>query len=305
MIKVLVASRSCKRAFPMEELRNKLIGQGLTPIFSTIEEERERLDHFDAIILGTELFGCEEAQRMHFGALVHKFGVGTDNIDIPCAESRGLTVKHLEGVNANSVAETAAGLIISGMRKITQSDRFVRSNQNWNALSNSLSKKCLGVIGTGNIGVRLTELLTGFSLDLLGFDMYENPKFLALNGHYVDLNILLAKADIISIHLPLNSETKHLISYAELMKVKDNVLIVNTARGPILHEVALFDFLSTHPQATAALDVLESRPINKSPLLDLDNVIITPHIAAHDQETLQKMFDQVTENIINYFKEGQ
>jgi lactate dehydrogenase-like 2-hydroxyacid dehydrogenase len=138
-------------------------------------------------------------------------------------------------------------------------------------------------------------------MNILGFDIFENKDFTAFGGRYSDLAGLLKKADVISIHVPLTEQTRGLIGRAELGLVKNTAIIVNTARGGIVDEDALVEFLLKNSAAAAAFDVLEDESGRNNPFRELDNAIVTPHIAAYDHDTLARMFDTAVNNLGSFF----
>jgi D-3-phosphoglycerate dehydrogenase len=139
-------------------------------------------------------------------------------------------------------------------------------------------------------------------MHILGFDLIENENFTALGGRYTGLSDLLKEADVISIHVPLTGQTRGLIGRTELGLVKNTVVIVNTARGGIVDEDALLEFLVKNSGASAAFDVLKDESGRHNPFRELDNAIVTPHIAAYDHDTLARMFDTAVNNLSSFFR---
>ncbi|HBU31105.1 NAD(P)-dependent oxidoreductase, partial [Dictyoglomus sp.] len=185
------------------------------------------------------------------------------------------------------------------LRKINLSDKKTRGG-NWNRfIGNELSEKTLGVIGTGSIGKRVVELLRGFNLRVLCFDKYPDYEWASREKiFYVTLQELLEKSDVITIHVPLTNETYHMISERELNMLKRNAVIINTSRGGIIDEEALYKFLKEGRILGAGLDVFENEPPINSPLLKLDNVVVTSHIGAHTEEAVINMARIAVENLV-------
>jgi D-3-phosphoglycerate dehydrogenase len=275
---------------------------GLEGDFGFLEEKQESLGVYDGIIIGTESIGEAELESMARVKVIHKFGVGTDNIDLASAQKRSVAVMSMPGINSGAVAEMAFGLMLAAARRICEGDRCVRRGSWARIKGRSLSGKTLGVIGTGAIGRALCALVSGFNMNILGFDLCESKTFTALGGRYTGLSDLLKEADFISIHVPLTEQTRGLIGRTELSLVKNTAVIVNTARGGIVDEDALLEFLVKNSGAGAAIDVLEDESGKNNFFRELDNVIVTPHIAAYDHDTLARMFDAVVNNLDSFFR---
>lgn len=301
--KVLVASKTCRTVMPENEMRMLFLEHGMDPDFRLLRDSMDDLEKFDAVIIGTEHIGEDELKRMKKVRIIEKFGVGTDNIDIRAARNHKIEVLNMPGINSECVAEMALGLMLSAARRVTVSDRSVRAG-NWLRINGmSMCGKTLGIIGTGAIGRAVCGLVSGFHMELLGFDPIENSEFTELGGHYVPFRTLLESSNFISLHVPLLDSTRHMIGKNELSITKKDVVIINTARGGLIDENALYEFLLEHDKACAGLDVLEHEPPSDSPLLSLQNVIITPHIAAYDDVTLRKMLNMSIANLVKFFNE--
>jgi D-3-phosphoglycerate dehydrogenase len=299
--KILVASKTCRAVKSDAEAGAVFLRHGLEGDFGFLEEKREALGVYDGIIIGTEPIGDAELESMGRVKVIHKFGVGTDNIDLAAARRRGVAVMSMPGINSGAVAEMAFGLMLAAARRICEGDRCVRGGSWARIKGRSLTGKTLGIIGTGAIGRALCRLVSGFNMKILGFDLVENKNFTDLGGSYTDLPGLLKEADVISIHVPLTGETRGLLGRTELALVKNTAVIVNAARGGIVDEDALVEFLVQNSGASAAFDVLEDESGRNNPFRELDNAIVTPHIAAYDHDTLTRMFDTAVNNLGSFF----
>lgn len=236
-------------------------------------------------------------------------GVGVDHIDVDFAEKRGIRIVRTPEALTESVAEFALGLMLSLLRKIPLADAAVRRGE-WDKKYNvlvgaELMGKTVGILGLGRIGSAVAKRLCGFNVNLI---YYQRNRSLELENQlgvkYVPLNELLRVSDIISIHVPLTSETRHMISFKEFALMKHGVYIVNTARGAVIDEKALYEALVSGKVAGAALDVFESEPLNSdNPLTRLYNVILAPHLAASCEETLKRLAVAVAEKVIQVLKE--
>lgn len=268
------------------------------------EEEIERLiKDVDGIIVGVDPITSRVLEKAHNLKVISKYGVGVDNIDLQKAKEKNIVVTNTPGVNSNAVAELTVGLIINVLRKINLSDKRTREGYWERFIGKELSGKTLGIIGTGSIGRRVIKLLKGFDLKILCYDKYpDNNWALSEGASYVSLPELLQNSDIISIHVPLTEETYHLISEKELSMVKKDVVIINTSRGGIIDEEALYKFLKRGQILGAGLDVFENEPPKNSPLFELDNVVITSHIGAHTEEAIMNMAIIAVENLILVLK---
>lgn len=221
--------------------------------------------------------------------VVGRLGVGLDNIDIASCRQAGVTVVFARNANAISVAEYVFAAMLSFSRKLESATTDVKKG-NWNRKMFTLSElygKTLGLIGVGEIGTRIAYRAKSFGMKLLGYDPFLPPYETACTEFSVtmtSLEQLLTKSDFISLHVPLNDHTRNLISKERLAMMKSTAYIVNTARGEIINEADLYEALKKGQIAGAALDVMSKEPPAGSPLLELDNVILTPHIAGLTEE---------------------
>jgi len=236
-------------------------------------------------------------------------GVGVDHIDVDFAVEKGIRIVRTPEAQTDSVAEFTVGLILSLLRKIPLADIAVRRGE-WNKkygplVGSELMGKTVGILGLGQIGRAVAERLRGFKTTIIYYKRNRNPELENLLGvRYVSFNELLKTSDIISIHVPLTRETYHMISFKEFEMMKDGVYIVNTARGAVIDEKALYQALVSGKVAGAALDVFELEPLSPdNPLTKLDNVILTPHLAASAKETLERLAVAVAEKVIQALQE--
>jgi lactate dehydrogenase-like 2-hydroxyacid dehydrogenase len=210
--------------------------------------------------------------------VVANYAVGVNNVDLAAAADRDVVVANTPDVLTRATAELAVGLMLALLRRIVEGDRFVRRREEWRfslefMLGSSLDGKRLLVVGPGRIGretARLAEALGA------------RPTF---SGRNDDLHALLAESDIVSLHVPLTPETRHLIDAAALAAMSRTAILVNTARGPIVDEKALVDALRAGEIAGAALDVFEREPVVEEGLLGLENVVLTPHLGSATRGT--------------------
>jgi len=236
-----------------------------------------------------------------------RYGIGVDNIDIETATKRKIPVANVPDYSIGTVADHTLALILSLNRKITIADRIVKKGEwgIWTAPSQKLKGfdlegKILGLIGIGRIGSAVARRAKGFGMRIIAYDPYVTKEIAEKLGiELVDLAALLKNADFISIHTPLTPETCGMIGEKELRMIKKTAYIINTARGPIIQERALYKALKEGWIAGAGLDVYEKEPPDpNNPLLKLENVIATPHIAYYTEEAIRRLAISAAEEAV-------
>ncbi|MDP3731188.1 MAG: D-glycerate dehydrogenase [bacterium] len=238
--------------------------------------------------------------------VIANYAVGFDNIDLKGAKQRNIMVTNTPGVLTNTVAEHTFALMLAIAHRISEADRFSRAGKYtaWGPqllLGADLSGKTLGIVGLGRIGSRVAyHASKGFGMKVLYYDVKPNQEFeKEFDARYIaGVDELLSQCDFVSLHVPLLDSTRHMINEARLKTMKPSAYLINTSRGPIIDEKALAKALADKIIAGAALDVFEYEPEITSELKNLDNVIITPHIASATEETRQAMSKLAAENII-------
>jgi glyoxylate reductase len=242
--------------------------------------------------------------------VISQMAVGFDNIDIAAAIARGIPVGNTPGVLTDTTADFAWALLMAAARRVAQGERFTREGK-WNTwgpidfLGPDVTGATLGIVGFGRIGQGLAKRARGFDMRILYFDRRRQPESeQKYNAQFVDLNTLLAESDFVSLHTVLSQETHHLINDARLKIMKPTAILINTARGSVVDSMALYRALSSGTIACAALDVTDPEPIKPGhPLLTLDNILITPHIASASYRTRNKMATMAAENLIAGLKD--
>lgn len=223
--------------------------------------------------------------------VVARAGVGLDNVDVPAATAAGVLVVNAPTSNIVSAAELAVGLILAAARNIAPADASLRAGQ-WRRSAFGgveLFEKTLGVIGFGRIGVLVSQRLQAFGMSVIAHDPYIGPERAGEFGaRLVSLEELMTEADVITIHLPRNAETRGLIDADMLARCKPDAILVNASRGGLVDEQALYDALSSGRLRAAGLDVYSSEPCTDSPLFTLDNVVATPHLGASTAEAQER-----------------
>jgi D-3-phosphoglycerate dehydrogenase len=239
--------------------------------------------------------------------LIH--GISTDNIDLKAATEEGVVIVKVPGpVEREAVAELTIGLIIDALRHVTMASNKVREGK-WSErgkyVGSEITSKVVGIVGVGNIGSRVAEILIkGFKAKVLAYDPYISAEKIKRMGlQPVTFDELLQKSDIITIHCALTEETYHMFNENSFKKLKDGVIIINTARGAIIDTNALIKALEEKKVSAVGLDVIEGEPIEAShPLLRFDNVIITPHIGAYTLEALRGMDRTIVDSVKSLLK---
>ncbi|MFA4890571.1 MAG: D-glycerate dehydrogenase [Candidatus Paceibacterota bacterium] len=269
---------------------------------------------YDAVLcLLTDKIDKEVFEAVPTAKIFANYAVGFDNINLNDAKEKGVLITNTPGVLTETVAEHAFALMLAIARRIAEGDKFTKEGKyvGWGPmllLGNDVSHKTLGIIGLGRIGSRVAyHAVKGFDMKVAYYDVARNEQF---EKELVDstgspqalyknsIEDVLKNSDYVSIHVPLLPETKHLINAEKLKMMKPSAYLVNTSRGPIIDEAALVDALKNKTIKGAALDVFENEPALAPGLADLENVIITPHIASATEETRSKMSEIAADNII-------
>ncbi len=216
-------------------------------------------------------------------------GAGVDQVDVAAATEAGIMVTNVPGVNSNAVAELAFGLLLALVRRIPQCTWLVQREGKWAEvrwMGTELRGKTLGVVGCGNIGSRVVALANAFGMSVMAYDVYMSAQaVLECGATPADLVTVLSSSDVVTIHAPLNEQTRHLVGKNELASMKEGALLINTSRGSIVDEHALYQSLLDGHLGGAALDVMEQEPpAPNNPLICLPNVVITPHMGGVTQE---------------------
>ena len=300
---IAVASRSfSKNDFLVNHLKTLYSSIILNDSGKTLEGDQlvQFLKPATKAIIGIEKICDSVLSQLPNLMVISKYGVGLNNLDLELLKNRNIKLGFTPGVNKQSVAELALTLILIGLKKIHGNNIDIL-NGNWSQEKGSeLHGKTIGLLGFGNIGQRLTSLIQPFNCNILFFDEKDYSdeglkkifKELNLNPeliHQLPLELVLSQSDILSIHLPLNNETKNIISSKELKHLKTNVCIINTARGGIVNEKNLHDFLLENPSAFAGFDVYEEEPALNNSLLKLSNFFGTSHRSSLTNEGINSM----------------
>lgn len=229
-----------------------------------------------------------------FLKVISRCGIGLDSVDLEAAKSLNIKVTNTPDAPTKPVAELTLGLILDALRKISLSNKKIKSGIFERPMGSLLYKKTVGIIGCGRIGTYLAKLLAPFECELLGYDPFiENHSTIKLASK----EDLLKKSDIVTIHIPYSKESHHFIEKNELDIMKPSAILINASRGGLIDENALYFALKNNKIASAALDCYENEPYNGN-LVELDNVILTGHIGSYAKEARQMQEIQAIENIL-------
>lgn len=270
------------------------------------EQLREAAKNKSAIV--SQITDTMDARLMDNAAalkVIANVAVGFDNVDVAAATERGILVTNTPGVLTDTTADFAFTLLMAAARRVTEAERFLRAG-NWDQWEidmfggHDIHQRTLGILGLGRIGHGVARRARGFDMRLIYHDVQraseEDEKEHGIE--FVDKETLLCESDFISIHVPLNDETRHYIGSAELTLMQPHAILVNTSRGPVVDEQALARALADGTIAAAGLDVFENEPTLAPELLALDNVVLTPHIGSASVTTRTRMCVMAAENAI-------
>lgn len=262
----------------------------------------EKIGDFDALIVRSATKVTREViEAGEKLKVIGRAGVGLDNIDLEAARERGIEVLNTPGATAVSVAELTIGMMIACARNIVRGTLGIKSSL-WEkkALKGvELSGKRAGIIGLGRIGREVAKRLRCLGMEVVYYDPLVSESDLATR---LELDELLRTSDFITLHLPLTEQTHHMIGEREFEMMKDGVILVNCARGGIVDEEALYHALKSGKVRAAGLDVFEVEPLNRSKLIELNNVVLTPHIGAQTVEGQKRAGIEIARKVLESLK---
>jgi len=254
----------------------------------------------DGCIAGLDTYSRKVIESAEKLKVISRYGTGIDNVDVEAAKEKGITVSRTPGVNSQAVAELAFTFMLCLARQVPMLDRKTREGHWVRSVGVELHKKTLGILGLGAVGKKTARIASGFSMNVLACDPNIDTGYAKDNGiRPVDFDTLLKESDFLSLHLPLKPDTRHIISADAMMRMKKGAIIINTARGGLIDESAACAMIKSGKLDGLGLDVYEEEPPQNSPLLGLENVVFTPHTAAHTTEATAGMASMSVENLIN------
>ncbi|MCI8382444.1 MAG: phosphoglycerate dehydrogenase [Lachnospiraceae bacterium] len=262
------------------------------------------LQNADAGIIDIEPYGESVFSQVKDSTkLMVRFGVGFDKVDLKAASRNGIAIARTTGANTTAVAEMALTLMLTCRRRMNLYQARTRAGEWVKDIGNELIGSTVGIIGYGNIGRRLAKLLKGFDCRILAYDPFPNEEAVKADGvELVALEEILTQSDAISIHVPYTKETHHMINRETLTLMKPTAVIVNTARGNIIDEDALYQALKSGQIAGAGVDVFAAEPLSvESPLLTLENAVLTPHVSSQTMESLWNIYKMAIDISADFF----
>lgn len=278
------------------------------PPKNVIKENTREIDALVSLLsdeIDAEIFDAARELK-----IVSQLAVGFDNIDVKEATKRGIYVTNTPGVLTETTADFAWALLMAVARRVVEADKYVRAGDwkvGWHPnmlLGRDVYGETIGIVGAGRIGCAVARRARGFDMKILYYDVVPRPDLeKELGARRMDLDELLEESDFVSVHVPLMKATHHLINADKLKLMKETAYIINNSRGPVIDEKALYRALKEGTIAGAAIDVFEQEPTPKdNPLLELENVIVTPHISSSSHKTRSKMAEMVAENLVAFFE---
>ncbi|MEF3308628.1 phosphoglycerate dehydrogenase [Paenibacillus sp. GYB004] len=257
----------------------------------TFEELAPLVTDIDGVVAGVDTWDEAVFQLAPKLKAIARFGVGVDNIDLAKAREYGVRVTNVPGGNANAVAELTVGMLLALIRSIPALHQSARRGYWDRHVGGELAGKTVALLGFGNIAQMVAKKLSGFDVEIIAYDKYPNAaKAAELGVELVSAGEALARGDIVSMHLPSLPETRHMMNDGRFAAMKRGAYFINTARGALVDEAALYRALKSGTIAGAAIDVYETEPVSAdNPLFQLDNIITTPHTAAETEETYRRV----------------
>ena len=254
----------------------------------------------DGFIAGLDFITRKVIENSPKLKVISRYGVGVDRVDLEAAKEKGVVVCNTPGVNANAVADLTFALLLCIARRVSLLDRKTREGQWLRSTGFELYGKTIGLIGLGAVGKAAAKRASGFSMKVLAYDPFINREYAAANGIIpADFGKVVKESDFISLHLPLDDETRNIIGEGVMKSMKKGVVIINTSRGGLIDENAAYELLKSGHLGGLGLDAFEAEPPGSSPLFTLDNVAVTPHTGAHTAEAIAAMEDVSVKNLID------
>jgi D-3-phosphoglycerate dehydrogenase len=305
---VLVASnwfsKYCSQAKSLLLKHGCQIKENETDRALSFDELLPLVPELDGVIAGLETWNREILEKAGKLKIIARWGAGYDNIDVKHARELGIMVTNARGVPSGSVAEFTVGVMISGLRAIPQKNSRMHQGVWKQVMSRELQGKTVGLVGFGSIGRLVAEKLKGFGVKLFAFDpLPDKAAAESLGVTLVSFEELLVSCDVVSLHLPGSPENRHLFAAEQFSRMRDGAFFINTSRGNLVDEKSLYQALAGRKLSGAAIDVFEQEPIDPaSPLLKLENLLITPHVAAFTEENFHRVSLVVSRAVIDVFE---
>lgn len=281
---------------------------------STREEALERVADADVIFTNKVVIDEEMINAAPHLKYISEMATGYNNIDIEYAKSKGIYVSNVPEYATRNVVELVFAMVLALQYRVHQYNKDIQEGA-WikspdfaffTYPQSRLYGKTMGIVGYGSIGREVAKIANAFGMDVLMYSRTEHPSQEEEFRHYTDLDDLLKRSDVVTLHVPLNEGTKHLMNKETLQKMKKTAVLINTARGPVVHEADLVEALRSGTIAGAALDVIEKEPMQEgNPLLDAPNLLLTPHIAWAAKESREILIDGLLQNMESFQATGK
>ena len=270
-----------------------------------VDELAKRSEDADVVIIANNPYPKEAFSKAENLKLIDVAFTGVDHVDLEAAQEQGIQVANAAGYSNTAVAELVIGLTLDVYRRISfGNDSIQQGDEVVLYQGNEIRGKTVGIVGTGSIGMETARLFKAFGAKLIGYNRTEKDEAKELGLEYVSLDELMAKSDIISLHLPLNGETKNTISREKLEMMKGSAVLINAARGPIVDNDALAELLNDGKIAGAGIDVFDMEPPIPSdyPLLSAKNAVLTPHVAYLTDESMVARAHIAFDNVVKFIE---
>lgn len=267
------------------------------------KELAERSKDADIVMIANNPYPKEAFQQAKNLKLINVAFTGVDHVDQEAAKAQNIQIANAAGYSNTAVAELVLGLTLDVLRKISFGNQSVRLGEEVSIIQgNEIKGKTVGIIGTGNIGLETARLFKAFGAKLIGYNRSEKEAAKELELEYLSLEDVLQRSDIVSVHLPLNNETTHLLSKEKLTLMKPEAILINAARGPIIDNEALAELLNEEKIAGAGIDVFDEEPplFEDYPLLTAKNTVLTPHVGYLTDEAMVTRAHIAFENVEKY-----
>ena len=306
--RVLITSRSFGQV--SEEPLNILKENSIEVDFQNDEYNEEKfqsiIGNYDALIIGAHEFSPKAMEKAKKLKIICKHGAGLDNINLEAAKKYNIRATNVPATNSNAVADLAFGLMLDVARKISFAASRVKDGLWERVIGTDVCYKTLGVIGFGAIAKNVAKRAGGFGMKVLAYDPYvtDLPDGFP-HVSLVTFEDVIKQSDFISVHVPLNDATRNLIGREQMEMMKKGAFIINTSRGGIVNEEALYEYLKNGHLAGAGLDVTEKEPPTGSPLLTLDNVTVVPHIGMYSKEAINAVSVICARNVVKMLNNEQ
>lgn len=264
------------------------------------DEILERLDGVDGYVAGLDYITADVLEKAPASLkVISRYGAGVDRVDMAAATAKGIKVTNTPGTNSVAVCELAFALMLCAARNVPKLHTAVEKGEWPRSQGIELRGKTLGIVGMGAIGKNLAIRAKAFGMTVNAYDPYFDEAFAKENGiGRLELDEVLTTSDFISLHVPLNDSTRHMIDAEKIAEMKDGAIVINTARGGIIDEQAAAEAVKSGKLGGLGLDAFEQEPLIDSPLKGLDNVIFTPHTGAHTAEAVSGMGSMAVDNVI-------